>query len=225
MSFNVVNVPLKKVGDFGPTNIRLKTMNDTRRWIQTYSGRQFWPLTPNSDDVCIEDIAHALSLTCRYSGHCREFYSVAQHSCLMLDIYQRLSNDGYIESPHDKDRAMLLLHDAGEAYLPDIATPIKDKINGFMQIEHDVLCAVYAKYDIPIHLIESPLRKTIDTIMLHWEKRDVMAREPADWGLLDIPIDLQKLEPVQPWCCTEAKLRFLELGKMLLVPGEIELLI
>lgn len=46
-------------------------------WIQTYTNKQFWPLDPRPEDVCIEDIAHALSLQCRFTGHVREFYSTA----------------------------------------------------------------------------------------------------------------------------------------------------
>lgn len=54
-------------------------------WMQTASGRMFWPVDPRPEDVEINDIAHALSLTCRYCGHVREFYSVAQHSVLVSD--------------------------------------------------------------------------------------------------------------------------------------------
>lgn len=60
----------------------LDTPADDRRgdWIQTFTGRRFWPLDPRPEDVCIEDIAHALSLKCRFGGHCTRFYSVAEHS-------------------------------------------------------------------------------------------------------------------------------------------------
>ena len=52
-------------------------------WMQTYTGRQFWPIDPRANEVHIEDIAHALSMMCRYNGHCRTFYSVAEHSVLV----------------------------------------------------------------------------------------------------------------------------------------------
>lgn len=63
-------------------------MTDTIRqrrgdWMQTYTGRQFWPLDPLPEDVFIEDIAHALSMQCRYAGHVTRFYSVAEHSVLI----------------------------------------------------------------------------------------------------------------------------------------------
>ena len=53
---------------------------------QTYSGRAIDPFNPTKDGVCIEDIAHSLALTCRFGGHCNEFYSVAQHSVLVASL-------------------------------------------------------------------------------------------------------------------------------------------
>ena len=54
-------------------------------WIETYTGRKFWPLAPSPDDIDIFDIAQALSMTCRYKGHTNEFYSVAEHSVLLAE--------------------------------------------------------------------------------------------------------------------------------------------
>lgn len=51
-------------------------------FICTYTGRKFYPLDPRPEDVCIEDIAHALALVNRFGGHTRVPYSVAQHSVL-----------------------------------------------------------------------------------------------------------------------------------------------
>jgi hypothetical protein len=52
-------------------------------WIQTATGRPFWPIDPRPEDIDIEDIAHALSMLCRFGGHCLRFYSVAEHSVLL----------------------------------------------------------------------------------------------------------------------------------------------
>src|SRR4051812_31750950 len=82
-------------------------------YIQTYSGTEFWPLSPKAADVKLIDIAHALSNKCRFAGHCREFYSVAQHSVL---VSRQLP---------DEFKLWGLLHDAGEAYFADIPNPIK----------------------------------------------------------------------------------------------------
>lgn len=58
-------------------------------WMQTYSGRKFWPVDPRPEEVFIEDIAHALSMICRFGGHSLVFYSVAQHSVLVARNLKR----------------------------------------------------------------------------------------------------------------------------------------
>lgn len=82
-------------------------------WIETYTGRRFWPLDPRPEDVCIEDIAHSLSLQCRFAGHCRGFYSVAEHCVLGADFAPEIC------------QLEFLLHDASEAYLLDFPKPLK----------------------------------------------------------------------------------------------------
>lgn len=81
--------------------------------IVTYTGKFFDLLNPTPDMVCIEDIAHALANICRYAGHVREFYSVAQHCVLMA------------KADLPGGSLQRLLHDAGEAYVGDIASPWK----------------------------------------------------------------------------------------------------
>jgi len=84
--------------------------------IRTFTGRAFRPFEPRVEDVCIEDIAHALANMCRFNGHCREFYSVAQHSVHVSD---------WVAAPY---KLAALLHDAAEAYMPDFCSPIKKYI-------------------------------------------------------------------------------------------------
>lgn len=61
-------------------------MNKKGDWMQTYGGMKFWPLDPDPDRIIIEDIAHALSNICRYGGHARKFYSVAEHSIHVSNV-------------------------------------------------------------------------------------------------------------------------------------------
>jgi uncharacterized protein len=81
--------------------------------ITTATGREVNPLALRVEDIDIRDIAHALALTCRFNGHCRMFYSVAEHSVLVSNL---CPPEFALEA---------LLHDASEAYLGDVPTPLK----------------------------------------------------------------------------------------------------
>lgn len=169
-------------------------MKHPTRFIETISGRMFWPLTPDADDVRAADIAHALSLKCRFGGHIRDHYSVAQHSVLVsmhVPPYDRLAG---------------LLHDAAEAYLPDIQTPIKPSIVGFAEIEERLMAVICSRYAVPFPL--SPYVHDADKRALLTEKRDIV-KSPRPW-----PIDALDLKPfdqrIEPWPAAYAEARFLD---------------
>lgn len=105
-------------------------------FITTYTGRRFYPLDPNPADVCIEDIAHALSMICRFNGHVRSFYSVAEHSVHVSRIV-----------PPEYALAGLL-HDASEAYIADVSSPIKatGEMAPYRKAESAVQAAVYNSF-------------------------------------------------------------------------------
>lgn len=106
-------------------------------WIQTFTGKKFYPLSPQIEDICIEDIAHALSNVCRYAGHCRDFYSVAQHCVMVSDWMPSMKLEG-------------LMHDASEAYLGDISRPLKhsDAMSGYREAEHRMEAVINAAFDL-----------------------------------------------------------------------------
>lgn len=79
----------------------------------TFSGTHFYPLAPKIEDIHIEDVAHGLAMTCRYGGHARKFYSVAEH-CVLVSRFV----------PPEFAREALL-HDTSEAYLGDMIRPLK----------------------------------------------------------------------------------------------------
>lgn len=96
--------------------------------INTFTGKAFSPLNPNVGDIDIVDIAQALSNMCRFTGHVSEFYSVAEHSCYVHDvIWRRKTVSGTLEEDrrHLNTLRWALLHDAAEAYLIDVARPVK----------------------------------------------------------------------------------------------------
>lgn len=110
----------------------------TASWICTYSGRKFDPFHIDPDQIVIEDIAHALSNICRYTGHCAYFYSVAEHSV------------GVSHRCHPDDALAGLLHDASEAYLMDLARPIKHHpdMQAYRDVEASLQAAVYTKFGL-----------------------------------------------------------------------------
>jgi hypothetical protein len=141
-------------------------------WMQTGSGRRFYPLDPRPDDIDIEDIAHALSNLCRFAGHCRLFYSVAQHCVIVSNLLPpRLKLAG-------------LLHDATEAYLVDVPRPLKVALPGYKEIEHRLEAVIAEKFGVDF---SDPRIKRADNIALMTEARDLLGRTPADWGVDEIP--------------------------------------
>jgi len=160
-------------------------------WIQTFSGKKIYPLNPRIEDIDIADIAHALSMTCRFNGHCKEFYSVAQHSVLV-------SKHCYL--PFDG-----LMHDAAEAYLSDVPAPIKPMLNGFAEIEDKLLKLIFVKFGL-----EYPYSDNIKTIDRRLCISEGMALMPdiSEWKVLNhySPLDIE-ITPVGP---SEAKGMFME---------------
>lgn len=146
-------------------------------WIQTFTGRQFWPLSPHVDDIVIEDIAHALSNKCRYGGHTRRFYSVAEHSVL---VARRASPE---------HRLTALLHDASEAYLADVPRPVKPFLTGYAALEQTLDEVIAERFGLtypwPHEVHELDCRILID------ERDALMAPCPVDWNLPYAPLGLK----------------------------------
>lgn len=119
-------------------------------WIQTYTGRQFWPLDPRAEDVDVIDIAHALSMQCRFAGHCLHFYSVAEHS---VHVSRAVSAASAL---------LALLHDAAEAYLVDVPRPVKPFLAGYKEAEARIMRVVCAHFgiaaEVPDDVIEADWR-------------------------------------------------------------------
>lgn len=104
-------------------------------WILTYTGKRFYPLDPHFEDFDILDIAHALSMTCRYAGHCKRFYSVAEHSVILARWIKKTYGVTYYTR-------WALLHDASEAYILDIPRPLKPSLTGYAAIEAGIMSKV-----------------------------------------------------------------------------------
>ena len=103
-------------------------------WLQTFTGKLVDIENPTPEMVDIQDIAHALSMTCRFGGHCRDFYSVAEHAMLVADEGLRMASREIVpptEAEYVRLDLILLLHDAAEAYTGDLTTPVKHSLDAF----------------------------------------------------------------------------------------------
>lgn len=172
--------------------------NDTLQksnWIQTVSGKVFYPLEPWVADVDILDIAHALSNQCRFSGHTRMFYSVAQHSVLVSDYLKDKSVDVQLWG---------LLHDAAEAYMVDVPRPIKAAIPQIREIEDNILRTIMRRFTLPEEM-PYEVREADNSIL--FDERDALL-EPTekDWDFVCKPLGISIL----PWTSQSSKSLFLD---------------
>jgi len=164
-------------------------------WILTYTGKRFDTLNPKPEDICIEDIAHALSMICRFGGHCRQFYSVAQH-CLLVSCNLPVEAELWG-----------LMHDAAEAYVGDVVTPIKRLLyvenggiaaDGFWEFEEKILHCVATALDMawpPPKIV-----REIDTRVMLGEADFLMeGRAAGCGGYFEEPIFVRPLSMRHNW--------------------------
>ena len=129
-------------------------------YIRLHSGKKFDFINPDPSEIDIKDIAYSLSGKCRFNDHTNQFYSVAQHCCLCAD------------NVDDIYKFDALMHDASEAYLQDIPSPLKALIPEYKAIEKGVEGIIAEKFNLAYP--HPPQVKAIDMIMLVTEMRDFM---------------------------------------------------
>lgn len=137
-------------------------------WIETASGEVFNLYAPK---FTIEDIGHGLSHLCRYSGQCRQFYSVAEHSVLVSEIMRHLGLGSPLEG---------LLHDATEAYISDIASPWKTLLPDYVLLEERLEFVMRAHFNLPSTMTAEC--RFADQVALVLEARVLLPSKGADWG-------------------------------------------
>jgi hypothetical protein len=170
--------------------------------ILTYSGQYFDFINPHNNEFDIRDIAHALSNVCRFAGHTREFYSVAQHSVMVARICFRSAP---VNDIIDYGRAGLL-HDASEAYLGDITRPLKQLLPDYKVIEQRVEAALFKRFGISYPLPK--IVKHADLVMLATEQRDLMPAHSDEWQLISGIEPLPEI--INPWYPEKAEREFLK---------------
>lgn len=149
-------------------DIGIDTVDVKRAWIQTYSGGVFHILDPQQDEINIVDVGHALAMLCRFTGHVRRFYSIAEHCVLGSRLVPQ------------KDALWFLMHDASEAFINDINRPLKHFTgigSEYLPVEANIMKAICQKFRLPAE--EPSSIKKVDNAMLYAEKEQLLA--PMDW--------------------------------------------
>lgn len=171
-------------------------------WILTRSGRKFDLANPTADMVDPTDIAHSLSMQCRFNGHTRHFYSVAQHCVLVADL---------VPAEH---QLAALLHDATEAYVGDLVRPLKEGMGQYYgnlgiacvyaATEDRVWQAICDRFDLDPIL--PACVKHADLAALATEKRDLMPEHPEPWPCLE-GVEPNAV-PIDPWQPSQAAIHY-----------------
>lgn len=180
-------------------------MNTTsiRPDILTVSGHYFDFLNPENNVVRVVDIAHALSNVCRFAGHTREFYSVAQHSVLVSDIVA------------PENALIALFHDAVEAYIGDVTRPLKNLLPEYRVIEARLQADIFRKLGLPEEIPAEV--KQADLILLATEQRDLMPEHDDEWVLIS-GVDALP-DSIAPWLPNDAEEYFLDRYHELVSPA------
>lgn len=147
--------------------------------IQTFSGRIWDIADPKVEDVVVDDIVAPLLRIVRFNGHSMSAVSVAEHSLLVAALV------GVRAKPY------ALLHDAHEAYIGDIATPVARALAsptiGTLKHKHDT--AIFEAFGLgePGVAIREEVEEA-DRIALSFERAAMMCHQDAKWpGLVNVP--------------------------------------
>ena len=182
--------------------------------IHTANGHYFDYLSASADCVDIETVAHALSNTCRFTGHCVEFYSVAQH-CVLMSHYA-------VPPEH---ALWALMHEAGEPMVGDMNKPLKLLLPAYDRIENVVERSILSHFGLDPDARPSTI-KPADHVLLATEQRDLMPKRRAvAWDAFGMACQWEPLPPqhwtilqgitplerrIRPWVPAQAKAAFLQ---------------
>ena len=153
--------------------------------IRTYTGTLFDFAHPEDSPISIEDIAHSLSLLCRFAGHCKKFYSVAEHSYRVSQVCP-------------KEHALWgLMHDASEAYTVDVPRPLKYLLGmeAYRMHEKRVQRAICGWFHM--NEVEPPSVKEADNVLLVTEQRDLLKNSIGDFNVEPLTLIIEPVTSKQ----------------------------
>lgn len=160
--------------------------------IALQSGGRFDLAEPHFSTFDIVDVAQGLGAICRFTGHTREFYSVAEHCVIAASLAR--SDAAYAA----------LMHDAAEAFIGDVSTPLKQLLPDYRAIERAVEAELFRRFDVPDPLPDEV--KRVDRYLLEQEQRRFMQKP----DFLQSPFDNRPWAVNFPcWSPAEASRQFL----------------
>jgi uncharacterized protein len=185
--------------------------NEEAGWMQTFSGRKFYPLKPIADDICIEDIAHHLSMLCRYNGATKMFYSVAQHCVLASKLF------GHGQRA---ERLAALLHDASEAYFGDFIRPLKYQPEFAFVLEADeqLQSMINVKFGLAPDAHKAVKVADIEIFLREAHCEVLMAPRNPEWIL---PEPQAKFRGFSPWSPCTAEAAFMREFRSIFYGGSV----
>ena len=146
-------------------------------WLQTFSKGRFYPERPEITKIEIVDIALGLSNMCRFAGQIHSFYSVAQHSVFVANAVKELGGDRIQQFAG-------LMHDASEAYMVDIPTPMKVLLPQYKELEGFLMGKINEHFGVSTDSETTSLIKAADKIALATEA-DFFFGEGMEWESID----------------------------------------
>lgn len=174
---------MKPLPTIAAASAAVLTEHESKTWIQTGNGvstdHAFWPAAPKAEHMHLEEGANALSNLCRFTGHVRTFYSVAEHCVRVLDEVRKATRNIEIHK-------MALLHDYTEGFCNDLARPIKRDplLHGYVVMEAGVEAAVVERFNLAGRPSENALITTADLRMCNAERLALKGPPPFPWGSL-----------------------------------------
>ena len=181
-----------------PTEIlsRRRTRPGPPGWITTYTGRRFNALAPDPESICYQDFAYGLSHKFRYGGQSDPAMTVAEHSVLVSQIVKRLWPEAHLMRAG-------LLHDVAEGYTVDIPSPVRKhtfvmppgegSLLQWNELEGRILNLVGLMYGLPLGVFDTPEVRAADMLALCIEYRDMTNLKGPDYGLPDVPEEIESL--------------------------------
>lgn len=168
-------------------------------WVQTLTGRRFYVLDPEPEDIHIEDISGSLGKICRFNGHPRVPYYVGQHCTLGSYVVEKQTGNLVLALAFQ-------LHDAGESYLGDMTRPLKGmpELEAYRLASNKLDRTIERRFKLPEGILEDKIIKEVDNRMLFTEKRDLLVS--LQWGHSIQPYDFK----IKPWGWRKTQRKYLE---------------